>query len=665
MKLYQKIKCLIFPIIKKRKIGGTKMTDSRRIHPAQSWWLAPIMLLLAAFWMPIVDADARGPMASPEISVNRSNLYFGAVVDGGNTSSATTPQRLLIANSGGGALNWTVTPNGDWIICTPTFGTNSGAVTLSVASCGLPVGAYNGTITISAPGATNSPQTVSVGLDVKAPAQNQPPFGGFDTPIQGATVRGSVPVTGWVLDDVGVDYVKIYNGGTYLGDATFVEGARPDAELANPAYPASYQAGWGYMLLTNFLPGGGKGVYKLHAVATDSEGQQTTLGSKTIYCDNANAVKPFGAIDTPTQGGTASGSEFVNRGWALTPQPNTIPSDGSTINVYVDGINRGHPSYNMYSADIASVFPGYNNSNGAAGVFYLDTTKYADGVHAIQWTATDNADNTDGIGSRYFTIRNEGRSTVKSNGVAGKSFSRAGAFDEIPTDYTVPVQYRTGYDESAPLLDISPDSVGAMYVSIRESDRVEVHLNETGFTGYSPNGDLAGPLPIGSTLDTSGTFHWIPGPGFMGTFELIFVRGDVVKTKKVLKVTIRPKQAPFPGITANGQKGVVSVSSGAPVLLSVSLSPSNYAGQGADWWVAALTPGVQWKYFDLSTGTFVEGLATTHQGALFTLGDSGLASLTNLSAGTHNFFFGVDMLQNGLPDMDQIYYDSVTVVVTP
>jgi hypothetical protein len=244
-------------------------------------------------------------------------------------------------------------------------------------------------------------------------ASTEPPFGSFDTPIEGSTVRSSVPVTGWALDDVGVESVKIYRGENgslaYIGDAAFVEGARPDIELLYPDYPNNSRAGWGYMLLTYFLPNGGNGTYTLHAIATDVEGNQVTLGTKTFTCDNANAVKPFGNIDTPTQGGEASGSSYRVQGWALTPMPNRIPEDGSTMNVFVDGVNLGHPTYNIYREDIAALFPGYANSNGAGWYFDFDTTSYANGVHTIYLTATDDAGNTDGIGSRFFTIQNTGQ----------------------------------------------------------------------------------------------------------------------------------------------------------------------------------------------------------------------------------------------------------------
>ena len=129
-------------------------------------------------------------------------------------------------------------------------------------------------------------------------------------------------------------------------------------------------------------------------------------GQKTITCDNVHAVLPFGAIDTPTQGGTASGTGFFNFGWALTPLPNSIPTNGSTITVWVDGAALGHPSYNNYRGDIATLFPGIRQLQRGGGCIHAQHDGYADGVHTIAWSVTDSAGNTDGIGSRYFSILN-------------------------------------------------------------------------------------------------------------------------------------------------------------------------------------------------------------------------------------------------------------------
>ncbi|NIM14605.1 MAG: hypothetical protein GTO45_21530, partial [Candidatus Aminicenantes bacterium] len=267
------------------------------------------------------------------IQLDRTQFYFGATTAGATTGS----QRFLISNIGGGTLNWSVTTDKNWLNCNPSSGTSSGSVNVSVDASGLSAGNYIGAINIEDPHASNSPQTVNVSLVVFDSGSTNPPFGTFETPVHGSTVQSSVAVTGWVLDDIGVESVKIYRESgknlVYIGDGLFVEGARSDIEQAYPSYPMNYKAGWGYMMLTNFLPNEGNGTFKIHAIAADTEGHEVTLGVKTITCDNANAVKPFGAIDTPTQGGTASGSNFINWGWVLTPQPNSIPTDGSTITV--------------------------------------------------------------------------------------------------------------------------------------------------------------------------------------------------------------------------------------------------------------------------------------------------------------------------------------------
>jgi hypothetical protein len=373
------------------------------------------------------------------------------------------------------------------------------------------------------------------------------PFGNFDTPLDGSTVRSSIPVTGWALDDIGVDRVEIFHEayGTlvYTGDAVFVEGARPDIQQAYPDYPNNSKAGWGYMMLTNLLPNSGNGTFKIHAIATDIEGYQVTLGTKTITCDNAYSVKPFGAIDTPRQGETISGNDFINFGWVLTPAPNTIPTNGSTITVWVDGVSLGHPVYNQYRADIARLFPGYNNSNGAVGYFNLDTTAYEDGVHTIQWTATDDAGNTDGIGSRYFTIRN--------GTTEGKTEKFRVELSQIPVDCIRPVRVKKGYNKKPQM--IYPDGGGDIIIEIKESERVEIHLSGPGEPMLSEplehnnrTLNITSP-PIGSFLDRKrGIFYWQPGPGFIGVYRLFFVWRwpDGERFGKRIIIAIKPK---FPG----------------------------------------------------------------------------------------------------------------------
>ena len=490
-----------------------------------------------------------GSPTKPVIRLNRSQLFFGAY---GSTVD-TGAQVLLISNSGGGELDWSAAAQPSWLRCTPASGSGAGVVTVSVDPTGLSTGSYTGAATITDPNAANSPQTVAVNLIVYAAGGTSLPFGFFETPTEGAVVDGSIPVTGWTLDDIKVSGVEIYlqqnSSSAYIGEAVFVEGARPDVETAYPGYPMNYRAGWGYMLLTNFLPGGGNGTYTFQATAVDAEGNRVSLGIKTITCDNAHAVKPFGAIDTPAQGGIASGGNFMSWGWALTPRPNIIPTDGSSIGIYVDGLSVGHPTYNLYRSDVAGLFPGYANAGGAGGYFNLDTTGYENGVHTIHWTAADDAGNIDGIGSRFFSIQNPGNRRQASGGK-----SDAAELIKVSSYDLNPITIKKGWEKKNEPLEVSPDDKGKITIEIKELERLEVYLDNLGrgeqevggrkWWGCQEIGKQSRPLPIGSYLDKErGVFYWQPGPGFLGEYRLVFIEeGDPGAVKKCdLVINIIPK----------------------------------------------------------------------------------------------------------------------------
>lgn len=502
-----------------------------------------------------IEASVSLPLATPKISINRSRLNFVYIIGSGNNRPVET---FTVSNSGNGTLDWSAGCDLSRVSLSPASGTDSGAVQVTINADGLPAGKYTtDVIYVSDPSASNSPQTVSINLWVKTQSESSPPFGQFSTPADGSIVSGSMPVTGWVLGDTGVESVKIYREEdgrlVYIGDALFVEGARPDIEAAYPDYPLNYKAGWGYMVLTNFLPNSGNIVSKIHAIATDKEGRETTLGVRTITADNANAVKPFGAIDTPAPGGIASGSNYKNHGWVLTPPPNKIPVDGSTINVYIDGAGLGHPVYTIYRADIAEYFPGYSNSNGAHGYFTFDTTSYTNGVHTIFWTATDNAGNADGIGSRYFTIFNSG-----ADGLQAMGNSRLPAADgfwgmdremlsRIPVDYSEPVSILKGINRYHSPQIRYPGKEGEITVEIKETERIEIGLAPSAsmwrWAGYQVIGQQLRPLPIGSTLDSEkGIFYWQPGTGFYGNYEFVFLKKESLDSKKIgIRINILPK----------------------------------------------------------------------------------------------------------------------------
>jgi len=105
--------------------------------------------------------------AAPQISFTPESLTFTAV----EASSTPANKTLAIWNSGIEILNWSVSDDAEWLSESPTNGSSTDAhdttsVTVSVNTTGMSDGDYSANITITAPGASNSPQTVPVSLYV-------------------------------------------------------------------------------------------------------------------------------------------------------------------------------------------------------------------------------------------------------------------------------------------------------------------------------------------------------------------------------------------------------------------------------------------------------------------------------------------------------------------
>lgn len=489
--------------------------------------------------------SATTSVLTPSLTLTPGTVNFGASVSAGAISAVTPPQTLTLLKSGPGTVTWTAAANVPWLTVSPASGSGSASLIASLTTNGAllpPNGPAAATITVTGVGSSNSP-TASVNLTVLAPPQEQAPFGSFDTPADGqGNVTGAIPVTGWALDDIGVSRVRIFRNPiagespgqlVFIGDAVFVNGARPDVAATYPTTPLKDQAGWGYMLLTNFLPNQGNGTFTLVAQATDVEGHTTTLGSRTITCTNATATAPFGTIDTPSQGGIASGTAYVNFGWALTPQPKTIPINGSTIQVFIDSAPvSGLDAYNLPRPDIQALFPGYNNTDGAVGHRTLDTTALANGVHTIAWGLTDDQGAAAGIGSRYFTVVNG-----------------SGPLTEAPASTAGLVIAGNALADTPPALTaVDPETVRRYRIA--QLERLVVDLGDGArsgvvYRGYEIVDDRLVALPVGSHLDArTGEFAWAPGLAFGGTHRLVFVRREDSDERQIrIDVTIDAERA--------------------------------------------------------------------------------------------------------------------------
>ncbi len=530
-----------------------------------------------AYGAVVILTDTASP---PVVTVDKTALAFGAATNGTALVSKTSDQIVRLTQTGAGPL-WTAVSNQPWLTVSPSSGSGSATLTIGVTfAAGLPVsGTVTGAIALTVTGA-NPVGPIAVTLQLRPSGTTALPFGLVDTPVDGVTgVTGSIAVTGWALDDTEVRQVRILRDpvageGTaqvFIGTAVFVDGARPDVAAVNATVPLNTRAGWGYLLLTNFLPDQGNGTFRLSAYADDADGQSTRLGSKTITCANRTATRPFGAIDTPAQGEVVSGTSYTSFGWVLARDPALAYPPNGTVSLVIDGAFGPSPTGWTSRPDLTTLFPAatYPGITNALGVAAFDTTTLTNGVHTIAWVVTANNGQADGVGSRYFTVAN-GVSPVTgavASGLtrqsdepatdAGLKREATRARDQInaaPLDRT-PFGGRRGYDIEAPLRAYSVSS-GRATVLGEELDRIELRLGGPDtpdltvgpggdhYAGHLRVGDDLWPLPIGSRLDAdTGGFTWQPGVGFVHAYDLVFARwrdGHPVARREV-RIVLNPK----------------------------------------------------------------------------------------------------------------------------
>jgi hypothetical protein len=475
----------------------------------------------------------------PRMAIDKTSLRFAAVSSGTAFTSKTPAQTVRLSQIGVGTVGWSAASTVPWLVVSPASGSGSAVLSISVQFAAGLVGTQTGRINLTLTGSSNTVGPINVTLTVTSSAASPSvPFGNLDTPVGDATVlSGSVAVTGWALDDIGVQRVELWrdlqpgetttpfastpsdprNGKVFIATAAFVEGARPDIEGIYPAIPMNQRAGWGYLMLTWGLANQGNGTYRLYAFAFDEENNVATIGSKSIIVNNNAATKPFGSIDTPAFGGEASGPNF---GWALTPKVNNVAVckiQATGVQVSIDSGPLQPVVYGTARSDIAAAFPGFSNSAAAGGHYIFDWSTLTNGTHTIAWLVTDDCNRSEGVGSRFFTV---------STGQNLLAAPTAGMVAAPMTESSDPVTVARGHGELPEILN--PGETGSRVVEVKQGERIEIRLPR-GYESASQlvNGGQNRALPIGATWDAaSGIFSWEPAPGFLGRYRFVFSNGS-------------------------------------------------------------------------------------------------------------------------------------------
>ena len=439
--------------------------------------------------------------AASFLSVSKKLLNFGAVEKG-----ATIPdQTFQILTGGGEESDWRITDNAVWLACSPQTGAGSALVNVSADPSGLSVGTYTATISVYS-SQSNAFQNIAVVFQVIPPSEAGAPFGEWDRPQESSyPYRGCFHFSGWALDKIGIESVEIFGiessgddparpSEAYVGEAFFVEGARPDIEAGYFHVPQCSRAAWGYNFIPEMLPR--DGFYTFVVRARSVTGATVELGRKKLRIENRLSLYPSGTLDSPPPGELISGSSYDGSGWALGKGRSHI----SEVHLFIDSQYEKSARLGFPRPEMRFVLPPVSGLDlGFRATF--ETTSLSDAYHTAFVVAWDNKGRRSILGSRYFYSKRP--AIPGSRGIVGRKIygevTKRKARKEI--EYIKKrVEIRVNELKSVAIKGFSEKAEGTRYKAFYKGQGI---------------------LPLGMSLDEQkGIISWLPIPAFRGEFSI-------------------------------------------------------------------------------------------------------------------------------------------------
>jgi uncharacterized protein (TIGR03437 family) len=314
-----------------------------------------------------INVMAGMTTAAPVISLSSSSLNFSYSQGGGYPPA----QSVTVTNTGGGTLSYSVLANAPWLTTTVA----AGGITISVNPVGLAANTYQASINVSAAGASNTPQTISVELVVTGPPLPLVSITGIrhsGTGLSGPIAPGELitiigsglgpstpavfsvnPVTGMV--DASLAGTRVFFGSiaapiTYTS-ANQINVISPYeiASLSQVAIQVQYQGSISTVQTLQVVPAS-PGAYTLDSsgaggvVAANQDG--TINGKNNPAAKGSYVTIYFTGGGQTNPGGVTGGVTRAVLKWLLQPVSVTVGNEAAKVSfdgaapTFVDGVNQ-------------------------------------------------------------------------------------------------------------------------------------------------------------------------------------------------------------------------------------------------------------------------------------------------------------------------------------
>jgi Viral BACON domain len=344
---------------------GTKVLGTELVHSAPSstlsWtfsWTAPTVTTTTTATLygaaidsygggtgtlkQVITVTAAAPPPTPTLTVSPTTLAF-AFTSGGMVPAAKT----ISVSSSGTALSYTAAASGgSWLSATGS-GNTMGNVSVSVNPASMSAGTYNGMVTITSSGASNSPRTVPVSLTVSAPAPTptltvSPAALAFSFTAGGTAPAAKTIVVG--SSGTALSYTAAASGGSWLsaaGSGTTV------GNVSVSVNPSSLGAGT-YNGMVTITSSGASSSAQMVPVTL-------TVSTATPPPTPALTVNPAALAFSCNAGGTAPAAKTISVGSSGTALSyRAAASGGSWLSAAGSGTTLGNVSVSVNPASLGA-----------------------------------------------------------------------------------------------------------------------------------------------------------------------------------------------------------------------------------------------------------------------------------------------------------------------